>query len=512
MTRRRILRPAVPAAGHAPPRAIALAVVPWILAAAIPTAPLGAEAPALVVGIPAGPGETEDVLTLDQCVERALADNLDLRRVRLGQDRISAQGIQAMATGLPSLDLTGNWNRSRDPSFQISDTFGGGGGGDGGLGLPDSLDCDCDLSSLFAGFADFDRVTTQTYWSGSLTSDWELNPFRVWNALAGVGVARRQQEENERGEEHRVVAETVQTFHEAVLHQETVAALDAEIAARGEFLEIARTRFRLELATELDTLQAAVSLANLKPDRRKAVTNLRNATSRLNLLMGREATVPLTLAPVEALELDVLPPAAVMGAVDERPDLRSAELGVRFLQKRRGVERADRRPFVSMNGSYGWVGRDVDDVLDRRYESWRASVSLVLPLFDGFATVGRTRELDADIEAARRSLEDGRRRAWLEVATLLQDLEAARENHAAAALTVTAAERALEKTTLRYEIGQSEYLAVLNAQSDRYSARSHLIEARYEVLSKTAALKRALGYHPRFPLARIREELEGSMS
>ena len=55
-----------------------------------------------------------------------------------------------------------------------------------------------------------------------------------------------------------------------------------------------------------------------------------------------------------------------------------------------------------------------------------------------------------------------------------------------------------------------DHLSVLNAQSDRISARSHLIEARYDVLSQTAALKRAMGVHPSTPLARIRAELEGS--
>ena len=88
--------------------------------------------------------------------------------------------------------------------------------------------------------------------------------------------------------------------------------------------------------------------------------------------------------------------------------------------------------------------------------------------------------------------------------------EAARENHAAAELNLSAAEKALEQTTLRYEVGKSEYLSVLNAQSDRFAARSHLIEARYDVLSQTATLKRAMGVNPRTPLARIRAELEGS--
>ncbi len=462
--------------------------------------------PPVVVGIPGPAGESAVAFTLDRCLDEAVTGNLDLQRIRLREREISGQGMQAIATGLPTLDVITTWTRSRDPSFLLDDSFGGS-GDDGGSELPDSLPGGFDFSSFLPTP---DELDSQVFWRGNLSSDWEVNPFLVWNAMGGVDATRGQFDEDVRGEEHRVAEETIRTFHETILHQETVAALDAEIAARQEFLDIARRRFELELSTELDTLQAAVALANLRPERRGAATNLRNATSRLNLLMGREALDPLTLLPVAELENDRIETAAALDAVGNRPDLRSADWSIRFLQKRRGVERADRKPFLSANGTYGWVARDLDDLVGREYEAWQASVSLILPIFDGFQARGRTRELDAQIDALRRSLQDARRRARLEVATTLAELEAARENHAAAELNVKAAEKALEQTTLRYEVGKSEYLSVLNAQSDRFAARSHLIEARYDVLSQTAALKRAIGVNPRTPLARIRAELEGS--
>jgi outer membrane protein TolC len=459
-----------------------------------------------VVGIPSTPGEEAEILTLDRCLERALADNLDLQRERLREREISGLGLQAMATGLPTLDLVGTWTRSRDPSFLLDDSFGGGGGDAGDPFAGTALE-GVDFTGLFPSP---DELEAQTFWTGNLSSNWELNPFRVWNAMGGVDETRRQFEADVESAEHRVADETIRTFHEAVLHQETIAALDAEIEARGEFLDITRRRFELEMATELDTLQAAVALANLRPERRGARTNLRNATSRLNLLMGREPREPLTLLPVDDLETDPLPAGLAAADVSRRPDLVSATAAIDFLRKRRGVERADTKPFLSANGTYGWVARDLDGLTGRDYESWRASVSLILPVFDGFSVRGRSRELDARILAARRGLEDAQRRARLEIATTVEELEAARENHAAARLNLKAADRALEQTTRRYELGQTEYLSVLNAQSDRFAARSHLIEARYEVLAGTARLKRALGFHPSTPLSRIREDLEGS--
>jgi outer membrane protein TolC len=56
---------------------------------------------------------------------------------------------------------------------------------------------------------------------------------------------------------------------------------------------------------------------------------------------------------------------------------------------------------------------------------------------------------------------------------------------------------------LRLELGQARYLDVLLAESNRAQARSNVIDARFEVLRRTASLKRALGYSPLTPLTEI---------
>jgi len=96
--------------------------------------------------------------------------------------------------------------------------------------------------------------------------------------------------------------------------------------------------------------------------------------------------------------------------------------------------------------------------------------------------------------------------------SLLGDLRTARGILRAAELNQTGAERALRETTLRYRENQTDYLQVLNAQSERLRARSHLIQARHEVLTLSAALKRALGIRPSLPLAALEPEERGPAS
>jgi outer membrane protein TolC len=440
--------------------------------------------------------------TLADCIRSAREGNPELARRKLNGEELRGQGWQAVATGMPSLDLSGTWSRSRDPSFLLDESFSGGGDPGTGTLSPDAQAVLDELAPIFA-FPDPGDLEAQTFWRAALSADWELNPFRVTNSMSAVKVRLRQQDADLQDTDHRVVEETLRTFHEVSLHHERVEAMAAEVAAREEFLDITRRRFELELATELDTLEAAVSLANLLPESRRARTDLRNTASRLNLVMGRDPTAPLTIVPVEAIETEPVPVEEAMSLLQSRPDLVSRDLQVEFLRKRRGVERAELRPFLSASGAYGYVSRTLDDLGDTDY--WRADVSLIVPLFNGFATKGRVQELNATIAIAERDLQEARRQARLEVATTLEEREAARESWEAASLTLDAAERALELTTMRFDLGQDDFVDVLNAQSQRFDARRNLIEARYDLLVQTAALKRSLGSDPTLPLSQVRE-------
>ncbi len=466
-------------------------------------------AAAALLLLPAAPGAAEllEVLpggsapeTLTDCVRAARDGNSDLVRQRLTGEELRGQGWQAVSTGMPSVDLTGNWSRSRDPSFLLDESFSG---GDAELDLsPDAAAILDELAPIFE-FPSPDELSAQTFWRTSLSAEWELNPFRVTNALKGVGVRLRQQEADLVDADHRVVEETLRTFHEVALHHERVQAMDKEIEARREFLDITRRRFELELATELDTLEAAVSLANLLPEARRARTDLRTTASRLNVVMGRDPLSPLTIVPVEDVETDPVLSEEAFALLDDRPDLKSLELQADFLRKRRGVEQSDLRPFLVASGAYGYIARDLDGIGDTDY--WRADVSLVVPLFNGFSTKGRVQEMNASIAIAERNLWEARRVARLDVVNTLQEREAARESWDAARLTLASAERALEQTMMRFDLGQDDFIDVLNAQSQRFDARRNLIQARFDLLVQTAALKRSLGSDPTLPLSLARE-------
>jgi len=439
--------------------------------------------------------------SLADCIESALVGNASLQAERLRRGELDAQMLQALSEGLPSLDVTGNWTRSRDPSFVFNKS----------------------LDALFSSEAEAEESTGQetppteseiaasippeSTWRTSLNANWEINPGRVLNAIGAADLGIERQDVMIADAEHQTTEDVMTAYYEVVLAQERLEAVESEIEARSEFLDISKRRYRVEFATALDTLQAAVSLANLQPRRRSAHQEFYNAGARLNVLMGRPSLSPISIDGELELELEPLPTLVSDQQVELRPDIKQLELLEKILRKNRGAQKADHRPRISAGASYGYVARNLDTLTDDGHDFWNVSATLAIPIFDGLFTKGLVEQTEASIHRTERETEELRRQARLEILSVQGDLQAARDNLQAADLNLVRANSALDQMTLRYQANKAAYVDVLNAESERFTARSNLIEARFEVLRLTARYKRTLGVPPIRPLSELTEIL-----
>ena len=472
-----------------------------ILAAAVATLALGTSALAGDV-IEARPGAGE-VRDLAGCVEEALANNAALQAERLRRDELSGQKLQALATGLPSLDASGQWLRSRDPSFALDETFGG--GGDGSIGTTP-------LDTLLAGFdflPDPEDIPAQTYWRAQLDLHWTLNPLKVLGAVGAAGQSIKRQDLAIESVVHQVEEGVVAGYHGIILADESLAAVEAELANQTEFLEIMRLRYELGTATELDTLQAAVAVANLVPAVHTARKELRNAGARLNAAMGLAPETPLSVRREQVLEMEPIDSDAAVARAVGRPDVGAAELFTAMLEQNRKAQKAEMRPYLTVDGSYGYVGRQIDELDDTGHDFWSAVVAVNVPLFDGLLTKGLVNQTEAQIRRNEVELGGLRRDIRADVLEWIDTLEVARINLHAAELNLARSEDLLETSKLELRLGRTDYLNVLQSEASRSQARSNLIQARYDVLTATASLKRTIGVSPMRPLAAVEGLVEG---
>jgi len=132
-----------------------------------------------------------------------------------------------------------------------------------------------------------------------------------------------------------------------------------------------------------------------------------------------------------------------------------------------------------------------------------------IPLFDGLLTKGKVKETEASIRRTEAELSDQKRQVRVEICELLTNLEVAQDNLAAAQLNLERSEEVLERLLLMYRLGKADYLSVLDSEANRSEAQSNVIGARYEVLTLTASLKRAVGFSPLLPMTAIAGLVQG---
>jgi outer membrane protein TolC len=450
----------------------------------------------IVVAIP---GATAP-LPLSEALTGALEANagLQAQRQRLGELR--GQMTQARAVGLPRLDLSGSWSRSRDPSFTMNNMFSG--GGDEPAGEPTALD------TLLAGFSflpDASEVEAQTYWRASLDLHWEFRPTLVYNAVGAAGLGLTHQQAVLQDLEQRLSEGVQLTYFGVAKAGQAVEALEADLRAKEELLSITRRRFDLGMATTLDTLQAAVSLANLKPQIRSARQALRDTGCNLNVMMGNPPLTPLSIDTNIPLETRVIDPDLAVIRTLQRPDIRQVALIEKVLRKNRGAQRSDKFPYLSFDASAGYMGTRFDNLTDEGHDFWSTSLALNWPLFDGLLARGKVKETESAIRRTAYEKRDVAQQAILETHRALGDLATAHENLSTAEITLQTAGQALALTVRQYELGKRDYLSLLTAQSDHLMAQNNYIDARFEVLSLTATLKRVLGFDPALSLAEVAE-------
>ncbi|MFD1950317.1 TolC family outer membrane protein [Sphingomonas arantia] len=400
-------------------------------------------AAALVLATPAC-GET-----LHDAVAAAYATNPELAAARARQDALGEAPEQARVIGRPTVDAGG------DAGY---DRFNSGRTGTASIGA------------------------TLPIWTGGRAS----SAVRAANSDVAAGA------EGLRNIEAAILERVVGAYADLLYNQQAVEVARVGIERLDAQVAEARSRFGLGQATRTD-------VAQLEAQRASVVANLADAEGAL-------ATVAATYRAIVgqaagALSAEVPPPAALPATLDAARDEAQAANPL-LLQQRRVAdaaaaridrERAERAPFVSLNGAYGYGGRIADDRI-RGYEAAAsAGLALRVPLLTGGLVPSRVRQATATYRAERFQTDAAAREATRAADAAWATLAAARARLAANAEGLVAADLALKGVRAEYSFDLRSTIDILVADQSFRAAQLAVARNRSDVLIAQAALLRATG-------------------
>jgi multidrug efflux system outer membrane protein len=177
----------------------------------------------------------------------------------------------------------------------------------------------------------------------------------------------------------------------------------------------------------------------------------------------------------------------------QRPDIRAAEQRLRAMQANIAAARAAFFPRIALTAGVGTASTDLSGLFNSGQNTWSFVPSVSLPIFDAGRNKANLKVAEVRSEIAVASYEKTIQVAFREVADAL----AARatlndEADAQQAVQKSQSER-LVLAQARYQNGIANYLEVLDAERELFTAEQQLLQTKLLNLTNAIDLYRALG-------------------
>ncbi|MCP4705809.1 MAG: TolC family protein, partial [candidate division Zixibacteria bacterium] len=232
-----------------------------------------------------------------------------------------------------------------------------------------------------------------------------------------------------------------------------------------------------------------------------AESNLNLSRKRLKSFLGlplnENISLIADLSDTFSVNLPTLDTLIIM-AINERPELKQANLNKRGRKKAVRIAKGDwLYPNIYANATYQMTGSSQDIKFDAgdRSDSWAASLTVNIPIFDGARTIGEVRKAKVDYYQAKLTEQQLLDDIKLEVEQAYDNLIQAGKALETQTETITSAEEGKRIADLRYESGIGTQLEVLSVQTALTLARTQYIQTVHSYRLAKAALKKATGFN-----------------
>lgn len=401
---------------------------------------------------------------LQSLIDRALANNRDLRVAALNVEAARAAYRIQRSELVPAIDAVGQANSQRLPA-SLSQTG--------------------------------EAMVFRQYGASVGVTAFELDFFGRVRSLQRSALEEYLSLDETRQSAHlSLVSEVANAWLTLVADRELLKLTRETLQSQQNSFDLTKLRFNSGVVSELDLHQAEIALRTAEANIAIYTRRVEQDRNALTLLVG-EPLPPEMDSEEKSIESQVfaqdLPAGLPADLLERRPDIRAAEHALLARNADIGAARAAFFPRITLTGSYGQAHSDLDNLFQSPQRVWTFAPQLTLPIFSGGANVA-----NLDLAHVRKRIEIARyeraiQSAFREVSDALVARRTLTEQLTAQEALTRAASESYRLSDMRYRAGVESYLNTLIAQRDLYQAQQALINLRLEQASNTISLYKALG-------------------
>lgn len=484
-----------------------------------PAAPVAEPAPLATAPspspVPEAPAEGP-VITLEECVARALDKNFDLRIQHVSTDTAKESLTIAKSAYDPTLQVTTSryYSKNTRGSTVVNDIpiTGIASSSDGDstqIGITQPVVTGGSIS--VNGTLDRTKSSpTRSYPNPAYDSDVSLSVRQPLLKGAGTRVNRAAIERARLGVSIanldfkssvlQVVSNVESAYYNLAFAREQLAVRRFSLDVAQKLLDENRTRRQTGVATDLDVLQAEVGVANARRDVLLAEQTVRDREDALlaliqpfsfNVAVG---TIRLNGDPQPQLNGDL----SYKLARDNSPDFIAQQRVIEQMKIDATVAKQNRLPTLNVGGTVGYNTRDdsystaARNVWDGNGNTWQIDATLSVPI--GMrADRARYRQALSYVSREELRLQQLDQAILVEVRAAVRSVQTSQESLRISRLATELSQRQFELEKARYDAGLSTFRRVQESQADLDNARVNELQARVNLRVALSALARLEG-------------------
>ncbi|MBS1080661.1 efflux transporter outer membrane subunit [Gluconobacter kondonii] len=425
---------------------------------------------------------------------RLVNQNLSFRLATANLAQSRAQLIMAGAERFPALSASGSYQRSQYSTKEMQEIISRVGGN---IAKSAGNTLGSSVGPLLQGGADGATVPLLNQWRSAIDATYEID---LWGRVAHQYDAAKADLQATDEERRSILiaqqADMARGYMGLRGDQQRLKILRDNLRVLTQITSIAQERYHGGLVTELDVDSAQGRLHDTQGQEAQLEQAVAQEENALALLLG---------APPGSLnaELDknagvpVVPPVVPVGIPSElaqrRPDIREAEAHLRGAVAEVGEATADFYPKVTINADFGFQTLSFRDLGFWNARAWNVGPSISLPIFQGGRLYGQLELKKYAQKAAAISYQQTVIKAWHDVDNALIAYRDEQLHRQGLKNAVDDNSRALNLAQSQYRSGLTNYLNVLNAQSQLQSAQLDLVSSDATLATNLTRLYNALG-------------------
>jgi outer membrane protein len=424
----------------------------------------------LLCGMATCPTFAQKVWTLDDCVQYALDNNLQVKQSQVTAEQSAVDVKSSRAALFPSL----TFNTNQQLGFQKVSSQ--------------------DVATNVKGAKNPTYTGSYQLQAGVTLFDGGAN----WRTLQKSKLSQRAAQLDAEKTANNIEEQIIQAYYQVLYAHESVLTNEEIVAAAAKELERTQAYLSVGKGSKVDVAQMESqyqqNVYQLVTSRNTEAANLLQLKQLLQLETGDELTVDLTtpddsevLAPVMSVD------EAQQAALNYLPDMKAAQAQVDVADYQVKIARGGYWPTISLNAGVGtsngntYSGDFTQQLEDHLNEN--IGLSLSVPIYDRRQTRSSVDRAKLSRVSAEYDLESTRLQVCNTIASLHLDILSAQSRYENAVVGEAAAKESFDLMEQRYTLGLENVVDLLTQKNNYLSAKQETLQSKYTALLNQRLMK-----------------------